>query len=50
MSDPANIVTSYVPEFGTIAGVKSVEVWHDTLPVPSSFDNDGDGIPSGRTW
>jgi len=32
--DPAIIATSHVPEFGTIAGVKDVDVWHDTLPVP----------------
>jgi FtsP/CotA-like multicopper oxidase with cupredoxin domain len=50
ISDPANIVTSQVPEFGTITGLNGVDVWHDTLPVPpASFDSNGNRITPGRT-
>jgi hypothetical protein len=49
--DPANVVKSQVPEFGTTAGVNQVDVWHDTLPVPpAKFDENGNYISPGKAF
>jgi FtsP/CotA-like multicopper oxidase with cupredoxin domain len=49
--DPANVVKSQVPEFGTTAGVDKVDVWHDTLPVPpAKFDQSGNYISPGEAF
>ncbi len=32
--DPAGVVTSQIPNFGVVAPVTKVDMWHDTIPVP----------------
>jgi FtsP/CotA-like multicopper oxidase with cupredoxin domain len=49
--DPADVVKSQVPEFGTTAGVDKVDVWHDTLPVPpAKFDEKGNYVSPGEAF
>jgi FtsP/CotA-like multicopper oxidase with cupredoxin domain len=43
IQDPTNIIASYVPEAQGATPNASVDVWHDTIPVPPASDKDHPG-------
>jgi FtsP/CotA-like multicopper oxidase with cupredoxin domain len=52
IEDPKNVIENQLGETGRVpSGVKNVDIWHDTLPVPpASFDTDGTMLKPGRIF